>query len=62
MQINPNGGLVDPALIGSNSDLIPIPPSGGYEIMSIGGGLYTSRLVDGRTVIVDEAGNILSIE
>ena len=48
--------LID--VLGSNYD-IPVTPSGGIEVESIGGGQYRCDLPDGRIVIVDQFGNII---
>lgn len=58
-----NNGLIDASLVGVGSQ-IPVTPSGGHDIWrrQIGDGLYQSRTTDGRTVILDEFGTILSIE
>ena len=41
---------------------IEVPVSGGAGWNSIGGGLYTLTLPDGRIVTADEFGNILSLQ
>lgn len=51
------GFVVDPT-----DPTIPIPPSGGAIIQSVGDGLYETKTVDGRVVTVDEFGNIVSID
>lgn len=38
---------------------IPVTPSGGITVQSIGGGQYRCDLPDGRIVIVDQSGNII---
>lgn len=38
---------------------IPITPSGGIEVESIGGGQFRCTLPDKRIVIVDQFGNII---
>lgn len=48
--------LID--VLGSNYD-IPVTPSGGIEVESIGGGQFRCTLPDKRIVIVDQFGNII---
>lgn len=38
---------------------IPVTPSGGIEVESIGPGNFRCTLPDGRVVIVDQFGNVI---